>query len=330
MTKRVLVTGGAGFVASHLIEHIFKNTDWYVVNLDRLDKHSSLKRVGEVIDLHPQYKSRYQFTWWDLKAPITPQLAHEMGKVNAIFHLAASSHVDDSIRDPLLYAYDNVIGTVNILNYAKSLDSLDYYTQFGTDERHGNAPKGVAYKEADRDLPRNPYAAFKTGADHVAYSYFTTYGLPVVISNCTNILGEKQDGRKYLPLVINKVLKGEELQIHCYPGCKEAGTRQYVHARNVAAACLFLHDYGVKGERYNMPGQVELSNLELAVFISKVMNKPLIYKMVDFHSDRPGHDLRYSLDGTKLMSMGFQYPVDFYPSLEKTIKWYLNNQHWLI
>lgn len=329
MTKRVLVTGGAGFVASHLIEHIFKNTDWYVVNLDRLDKHSSLKRVGEVVGLHPEYKSRYQFTWWDLKAPITPNLAREIGNIDSIFHLAASSHVNDSIVDPLLYAYDNVIGTVNLLNYARGLTSLSYYTQFGTDERHGNAPDGIAYKETDRDLPRNPYAAFKTSADHIAYAYHITYQLPIVITNCTNIIGEKQDNRKFLPLIINKVLTGETLYVHCYPGAQRAGTRQYVHARNVAAACLFIRENAVIGERYNIPGQVELSNLEIAEYIAKVIGKPLVYKMVDFHSDRPGHDLRYSLDGTKLMSMGFSYPVEFYTSLEKTIKWYLNHPEWL-
>lgn len=326
---KVLVTGSAGFIAGHLIEHLLKNTDCEIVGIDRLDTYSNLKRVGEVIEANPKWKSRYKFIWWDLKSPITNPISKEIGSINQIFHLAASSHVDDSIRDPLTYAYDNVIGTVNLLNYARSLDSLDYFQTFGTDEIKGNAPDGVAYKEDDRDLPRNPYAAFKCSADHISYSYHITYGLPILISNCTNVIGEKQDCRKFLPLVIKKILNNEKILIHSYPGCNRAGSRQYVHARNVAAACLYLSQFGIRGERYNIPGQQELDNLELVKLVSSTLNKSFEYEMVDFHSDRPGHDHRYSLDGTKIQKLGFSYPMEFLPSLEKTINWYVNNQEWL-
>jgi dTDP-glucose 4,6-dehydratase len=330
MSKHVLVTGSAGFVPANLVEHLLKNTDWTIVGLDRLDTFSNLRRVGDVLDFHPEFRKRFKFVWWDLKAPITQNIAAELGKVNYIFHLAASSHVDDSITNPLGYCYDNVVGSVNIFDYARQLDSLEYIQSFGTDEVYGNAAIGQSYKEEDRYLPRNPYAAFKAGCDHVAYAYHATYGLPIVITNCTNIIGAKQDRRKYLPLVINKLLDDEELLIHCYPGCKQAGSRQYVHARNVAAACLFLVDKAIKGDKYNLPGQCELDNLEFAQIIAKYVGKPLKYKMVDFHSNRPGHDHRYSLDGTKLRSMGFEYPVEFEVGLEKTVKWYLDNREWLL
>ncbi len=329
MSKHVLVTGSAGFVPANLVEHLLKNTDWTIVGLDRLDTHSNLQRVGDVLDTHPEFRSRFKFVWWDLKSPITTNIARELGSINYIFHLAASSHVDDSIRNPLGYCYDNVVATVNTFDYARQLDSLEYIQSFGTDEVYGNALPEQSYKEDDRYLPRNPYAAFKAGADHIAHAYHITYGLPIVITNCTNIIGAKQDRRKYLPLVINKVLTNEELLIHCYPGCTKAGSRQYVHARNVAAACLFLVDKAIVGEKYNLPGQMELDNLEFAQMIAGIVGKPLSYRMVDFHSDRPGHDHRYSLDGKKLYNMGFKYPVDFIPALEKTVKWYLDNPEWL-
>lgn len=326
---RVLVTGSAGFIAGHLIEHIFKNTDWEVVGIDRLDKYANPERVGEVVRANKSFNKRFKFLYWDLRNELTPTIINQIGKINRIFHLAASSHVDDSIRDPLDYAYDNLIGTVNTLNYARLLDTIDYIQAFSTDEIKGNAPDGISYTELDRDLPRNPYAAFKCGADHIAYSFHITYGLPIVISNCVNVIGEKQDCRKFLPMLIQKILNNEKVYIHSYPGCKKAGSRQYVHARNVSEACLFLCENGTMGERYNFPGQVELDNLQLAQIVAEIIGKELKYEMVDFHSDRPGHDTRYSLDGTKLFSMGFKYPVEFYPSLKKTIEWTLKNPHWL-
>lgn len=325
----ILITGGAGFIGSHLIEHIFKNTDWNIVCLDRLDCSGNLNRIAELLEDKPNLKSRFKFVYHDLKAEINSNIASEIGNPSKVFHLAASSHVDDSIKNPLLYVQDNVIGTTNLLNYARNLDNLDYFQSFSTDEVFGYAPEGIAYTEWDVHKPRNPYSASKSAADQICYAYHITYNLPIIVSNCMNVIGERQDNRKFVPLVMNKVLAGEKLYIHCYPGGKRAGSRKYVHARNVAAACLFLSENFTAGERYNLGGQLELSNLELAERIANILDKELIYGMVDFHSDRPGHDLRYDLDASKLEKMGFQYPINFNLSLEKTINWTLQNKRWL-
>ena len=328
MNNHVLVTGGAGFIGSHLIEHIFKTTDWTVVCLDRLDTSGNLNRIYEVIQEN-KFGNRFKFVYHDLKAEINSNISSEIGKPNLIFHLAASSHVEDSINNPLLYVQDNVLGTLNLLNYARTLDNLDYLQSFSTDEVFGFAPDGVAYKEWDCHRPRNPYSAAKSGADQLSYAFHITYGLPIVVSNCMNVIGERQDNRKYVPLVMNKLLNNEKLYIHSYPGAKRPGSRKYVHARNVATACLFLQKNFKAGERYNFGGQIELDNLQLAQKIASIMDKELIYEMIDFHANRPGHDLRYDLDDSKLREMGFEYPISFDESLERTIKWTLNNQRWL-
>lgn len=682
-----------GFVGSHLIEHLFKNTDWHITCLDRLDISGDLERTDELLRAFPEYRSRFDFVYYDLKAPITSEVASRLNNPNLIFHLAASSHVDRSISDPLLFVMDNVVGTCNILNYARQVDCLEYFQNFSTDEVFGDANEGEEYLEWDRHKPGNPYclhpltkvrsdnglvvsikdlnigdkvlswnlksnliepkkiiekinskinqkytiklhrnksdiicsenhkflvkrparyingqlkdtvdlskvelkeliaqelqvgdwipvarkvpttpdvsklertyyntesiqflgyfagdgnikksysrqydktqyticladekrdfidyyrrilpssnqgyifkhktkncwylqlgdialvkylqslpisnktkkidipdfiidgtsdmifafvsgyldadgcftngkfefcsysnsflrnlqlilrkvgvigsicyknhkvtvsdskscktlsknliglkggdinntnkiqqtmsddnivwypitsikvedseeeyiditvednenflieefvithnSASKSGADQLCTAFHKTYGLPIVNTNCMNIIGEKQHVEKFLPMCIRKILLGEKIYIHSYPGKQKSGTRFYVHARNVADACLFLTNKGKKGERYNLVGQEEISNLELAERIANIIGKPLVYEMVDFHSNRPGHDLRYALDGLEMANLGYDYPISFDESLERTVRWTLNNKKWI-
>lgn len=325
---RVLVTGGAGFIGHHLIEHIMKNTDWEVVCLDRLDTSGNLNRLSEFIDVNEGYRNRFKFVFHDLKAEINSLIASDIGKITHIFHLAASSHVDRSIENPMLFVQDNVVGTVNLLNYARTVDSLQYVQNFSTDEVFGDAPDGVAYAEWDRHKPRNPYSATKSAADQICYSYYNTYKLPVLVTNCMNVIGERQHPEKFMPMAIRKILRGEELLIHT-DSHGVPGKRHYVHARNVSAACLFLVEHGTFGERYNLVGQAELDNLEIVTKIAETMGKEFTYKKVDFHSSRPGHDLRYALKDTKMSQLGFEYPVSFDQSFAKTIRWTLKNPRWL-
>ncbi|ALM10256.1 MAG TPA: NAD-dependent epimerase [Candidatus Peribacter riflensis] len=334
--KRVLLTGIDGFIGHHFAEGILKkHPDWKLIGLSKIDSASTLHRLTDIALWSKQFAGRVEFVYHDLRAPVNPYVANRIGPVNYIFHLAASTHVDRSIEYPMEFVMDNVVGTGNLLDYARTLDGLELFSYFSTDEVFGPAPEGVAYKEWDRYKASNPYAATKAGGEELAYSYFNTFGLPVVITHTMNVFGERQHPEKFIPKVINAALHGERLFVHSDPSRTKAGTRFYVHARNVAAAMLFLieqHEKGfpVLGDKFNIVGEKEVDNLTLAQFIAKTVGKELKYELVDFHSSRPGHDLRYALDGTKLREMGFQYPKTFEQSLEKTVQWYVEHPDWLL
>ena len=177
--------------------------------------------------------------------------------------------------------------------------------------------------------PTNPYSASKSAAEQICVSYENTYKVPLMIVNVMNAFGERQHVEKFIPLCVKKMLNKEKIYIHSYPDKITSGTRFYIHGRNIAAAVLFLIKNGTIGEKYNISGEREVSNLEMAQMIAKCMKIELDYEMVDFHSLRPGHDLRYGLDGSKLFDMGFKLPIDFEQSLQKTVEWTLENPKWL-
>ncbi len=327
---RVLLTGGAGFIGHHFVEHILKNTDWDIVLLDRLDCSGNLNRVVDVVIDNSEFISRLKWIYHDLRAPINPLLVKQIGSIDAIFHLAASTHVDRSIQDPLSFVYDNVVGTCNILEFARLHNTKDFkMLYFSTDEVFGPAIGGSAYKEWSRYKSGNPYAATKAGGEELCVAYHNTFGLNVMISHCMNVFGERQHPEKFIPLVIKRVRDNEFVQIHSNKDKTIPGSRFYIHARNVAAASLFILENGRPGEKYNIVGEREVDNLELAGNIAFYMDKPLKYELVDFHSSRPGHDLRYALDGTKMSSIGWKLPVNFYDSLEQTVRWSLAHPQWL-
>jgi dTDP-glucose 4,6-dehydratase len=333
--KRALLTGIDGFIGHHFAEGILKNTDWKLVGLSKIDSASTLHRLTDIDLWAREFSDRVEFVYHDLRAPINPYICNRIGPVNYIFHLAASTHVDRSIECPMEFVQDNVVGTCNLLDYARTLDGLELFAYFSTDEVFGPAPEGVTFREWDRYKSSNPYAATKAGGEELAYSYFNTYGLPVVITHTMNVFGERQHPEKFIPKTINAVLHGERLFVHSDPSRTKAGSRFYVHARNVTAAMLFLIEQyekgaAILGDKFNVVGEKEVDNLTLAQFIAKVIGKPLNYELVDFHSSRPGHDLRYALDGTKLREMGFTYPKTFEQSLEKTVQWYLKHPDWLL
>lgn len=324
--KTLLLTGGTGFVGSHIVEGVLKGTDWNITIIDRLDISGSLERLRDM-DIWESQKHRVKFIWWDLKSPINQITSNQIGEVDYIWHLAASSHVQRSIEDPLSFVMDNVVGTCNLLNYARTVKDLQLFIYFSTDEVFGPAPEGVSYKEWDRYKSGNPYAASKAGGEELAIAFENTYKLPVIVTHTMNIFGEKQHPEKLIPIIIKKLLNGEKLTIH---GDKEgnSGRRFWIHARNVCNALLFLTDNNfISGEKYNIVGEIELSNLNIADIIAKQMDKKLDYEISIL--DRPGHDFRYALDGTKLKSLGFEYPKNFEQSITKTVNWYLKHQNWL-
>ena len=249
--------------------------------------------------------------------------------VNIIIHMAAESHVDNSIEEPRLFFHNNINGTVEMLEYARTLNDLEMFFYFSTDEVYGSAPHGTAYKEWDRHRPTNPYSASKSAAENICVAYENTYKIPLMSINVMNAFGGRQHVEKYIPKTIKNVLLGNEVLVHSYPDKKQAGSRFYIHARNIAAALLFLLQKGKIGEKYNVVGEKEVDNLQLAKIIADVIGKPLNYKMVDFHSSRPGHDLRYCLSGEKMEALGWKIPVNFEDSFKATVEWTIANPEWL-
>jgi len=324
--KTILVTGGCGFIGHHLVQHIMVNTDYNIIIIDKLTYAScGYNRIREMGYLN---NNRIKIYTHDLATPISVGLSKELGDINYIAHLAAETHVDNSIKEPILFISNNVMSTAHILEYSRTLKTLEKFIYFSTDEVYGPALGDIAYSEMDRHNPKNPYSASKSAAEQICISYENTYKLPIITMNVMNVIGERQLCEKFIPLVIKKILDEENIEIHT-DKMGVPGTRFYIHARNVADAVLFILNNGSIGECYHVVGEKEVNNYELVESISKLIGKDFKHTMVDFHSNRPGHDLRYGLNGDKLKKLGWMPPNTFDKSLEKTILWTLNNKQWL-
>ncbi|MDC2995671.1 GDP-mannose 4,6-dehydratase [Flavobacteriaceae bacterium] len=340
--KNVLITGGAGFIAHHLIYYLLNNTGWNIVSLDRLDYSGNLNRLDSILSkLTVEQKSRIKVVFHDLKSEINPWIKKDLGDIDVILHLAAGSHVDRSIDFPMEFVLDNVVGTANILDYARYINDkkgLERIIYFSTDEVFGPAKQGIDYKENDRYNSTNPYSATKAGGEELAVAYENTYGLPVYITHTMNVFGERQHPEKFIPMCIKKIRDGETVTIHSDQTKKIPGSRHYIHAEDVAEAIHFLltnkikhkPDFGgAKCPKFNIVGSEELNNLELAKIIATSQGKELKYKMVDFHSSRPGHDLRYSLSGEKMKKLGWEPSIKLTDRIKQVVDWSLENQNWI-
>ena len=275
---------------------------------------------------YQENKDRVTVITHDLTSPLTGDVKELIGKPDVIVNIASESHVDRSITDPAEFVENNTKLILNMLEYAREVQP-EMFLQFSTDEVYGQAPLGLNHKEWSPIIPSNPYSASKAAQEAIAISYWRTFSVPVIITNTMNVFGERQDKEKYVPLCVDKINKGETISIHSYPDGKTAGSRFYIHGRNVADAVLFILE-NVKPtmypdhelpERFNIVGEIEIDNLTLAQMIADLLDKPLKYEMVNFHSSRPGHDCRYALDGDKLAKYGWEPNVSFEKSLERTI-----------
>jgi len=339
MTKNVLITGGCGFIGHHIINLLVEKTDWNIISLDRLDYSGNQNRLHEILDHYtPEQKKRVKLIFHDLKADINPHVGHFLGVVNIILHVAAGSHVDRSITHPLEFIQDNIVGTANILEYAKRLNNLESFLYFSTDEVFGPAPDGIKYKEWDRYNSSNPYSATKAGAEELCIAYENTYKLPIMITHTMNVFGERQTPEKFIPMCIRKINQDQQVLIHSDKTKTRAGSRFYIHASDVADAVYFLvqnkptiePDFGnATCPKFNIVGKEEIDNLTLARMVAQNQNKDLRYEMVDFHSARPGHDLRYALDGGLMKSLGWEPKISFQDRIKQVNNWYLNNNKWL-
>lgn len=341
MSKTVLITGGAGFIAHHVIERILKTTDWNIVSLDRLDYSGNLNRLHDMMEeIAPAERKRLRIVWHDLKAEINPLTTSMIGDINIVLHLAAGSHVDRSIEFPMEFVMDNVVGTTNLLQYARTLQNLERFVYFSTDEVFGPAPPGVSYKEYDRYNSTNPYSASKAAAEEICVAFENTYKLPIVVTHTMNVFGERQHPEKFIPMVIQKARDGEVVTVHSDPSKTIAGSRHYIHAKDVADGLMFildnlqgythLGDYGgAKCPKFNLVGPEEIDNLTLANMIANAVGKELVYEMTDFHSSRPGHDLRYALDGSLLRDLGWEPKIKLSERVKEVVEWTLDNKRWL-
>lgn len=335
MSKRVLITGMGGFIGSHFLSHILVNTDWEVVGIDSWNHKGLSERVSESVH-YQKNKDRVSIYTHDLNAPLSDVLINKIGNVDYVVNFASQSHVDRSITDPVPFVQNNVNIALNMFEYARRVKPVKF-VQISTDEVYGATDGKITHPEWSAILPSNPYSASKACQEAIAISYWRTYGVPVIITNVMNTAGETQSSEKYIPMVINKILRGEKVQVHYDPKTGEPGSRFWLHARNTSDAILFmLNNVEAKlfpeidrPERFNIVGEKQISNLDIAKMIAEVMGKELDYELVDAHSSRPGHDPHYGLDGTKLKEYGYKFPINLHKSLEKMVKWTLENPRWL-
>lgn len=345
---KILITGGCGFLGSHLVEHFLKTTSYDIVVLDKLTEAShGLDRLRDIESKLPDARRRVQMLSADLAQPLPAGVTQEIGHdIDYIIHAAAESHVDNSIVDPLPFLQSNVIGTHNLLMLARSLMDWRRSGSHGervlkrvfvvsTDEVYGPVTDEFAQagaNEWDPFRPANPYAAAKAGGECVAMAYANTYGLPITIVNTMNLIGERQHAEKFVPLVMRKVLAGETVQIHADSTRTISGSRFYLHCRTFANALAWLIDRPDGPDvplKLHVCGEREISNLELAQKIAGLMGREVRCELIDFHSSRPGHDLRYAMDDSLIRQMGWKRPMGLDESLKKTIEWYLANPKWL-
>lgn len=344
MTKRVLITGGAGFIGHHIINLFLEKTDWEIISLDRLDYSGNLNRLDNVVRQYPpEVRKRVKIVWHDLKAEIAEINRNLIGDVNIILHLAASSHVDRSISHPMEFVMDNTIGTVHMLNYARTLKNLERFIYFSTDEIFGIAPNGVSYKERDRYNSTNPYSASKAAAEEFCVAYENTYKLPIFITHTMNVFGERQHPEKFIPMCIRKIRDGEKIFIHSDHTKTIPGSRFYIHGKDVAEAMYFLLNLneaqlkkvyepdfgGAKCPKFNVVGKEEIDNLQLVKYIAGAVGKEPVYELIDFHTSRPGHDLRYALSGDYMRELGWEPRLTLQERIKEVVDWSLTNKEWI-
>lgn len=330
---KVLLTGAGGFVGSHTLRHILETTDWGVVVIDSFRHKGLTDRV--TVQSEGYDKNRVEVITHDLRVPFSKQLVSKLGKIDYIISMASESHVDRSITDPRDFIENNIQLVLTLLEYARE-NPVRKFLHVSTDEVYGPAPKGHNHKEGEPHRPSNPYSASKAAQENICYSYWRTYDMPIIVTNTMNIIGEMQDPEKFVPMVMQKVVAGETVSVHASKD-GEVGSRYYLHARNQADALVYILkninpiQYG-DGDmaQYNVVGEREVTNLEMAEMIARYVGKPLKYELVDFHSSRPGHDLRYALDGQKLADAGWEAPIPLEDSLKSTIEWTLEHPEWLL
>ncbi len=333
MSKKILITGGAGFIGSHVVR-LFVNTypDYEIYNLDKLTYAGNLANLEDI-----QNAKNYHFLKGDICDASFLEAIFNQYDFDGVVHLAAESHVDRSITDPLAFVQTNVIGTVNLLNTAKNHWKSDFtgkrFYHVSTDEVYGSLhdPETFFLEDTPYD-PKSPYSASKAASDHFVRAYFNTYGLPVVVSNCSNNYGPNHFPEKLIPLMINNIIQRKPLPVYG----KGENVRDWLYVLDHARAIDVIFHNGTIGDTYNIGGFNEWTNIDLVHLLCNIMDTKLnrpkgdAANLITYVTDRAGHDLRYAIDANKLMNeLGWEPSLQFEEGLDKTVDWFLNNKTWL-
>jgi dTDP-glucose 4,6-dehydratase len=332
MKKTILITGGAGFIGSHVVRiFVNKYPDYLIVNADKLTYAGNLENLADI-----DKKKNYIFEKTDIVNK--PQVVQLFEKYNfdGVIHLAAESHVDRSITGPDEFVFTNIVGTVNLLNAALSIwqDNKEgkLFYHISTDEVYGSLGSEGSFTETTPYAPKSPYSASKASSDHMVRAYQNTFELPVVISNCSNNYGPNQFPEKLIPLAINNIKNNKLIPVYG----KGSNIRDWLYVEDHASAIDLIFHKGTHGETYNIGGENEWKNIDLIKLLCSIMDVKLnrisgtSEKLIGYVKDRPGHDMRYAIDSSKLTNeLGWSPSLDFEHGLEKTVDWYLNNQKWL-
>ncbi len=331
-TKNLMITGGAGFIGSHAVRFfVNKYKQYRIINLDVLTYAGNLENLKDV-----ENSANYVFVKGDINDTQLIDELFEKYRFDGVLHFAAESHVDRSIIDPLSFVKANVLGTVNLLNacrkHWKNATGKKLFHHISTDEVYGSLGKEGFFTEQTPYDPRSPYSASKAGSDHFVMAYHHTYGLPVVISNCSNNYGSFHFPEKLIPLMINNVRNNKPLPVYG----KGENVRDWLWVEDHIRAVDLIFHKGKKGEKYNIGGNNEWKNIDLVKMIIRITDKKLgrpagtSDHLIQFVADRPGHDLRYAIDAGKIKTeLGWEPSISFEEGLEKTIQWYLDNEEWV-
>ncbi|MER3319478.1 MAG: dTDP-glucose 4,6-dehydratase [Allomuricauda sp.] len=329
--KKILITGGAGFIGSHVVRRfVTRYSNYHIFNFDALTYAGNLENLKDI-----EQAPNYTFIKGDITRAEAVNELFSQNHFDAVIHLAAESHVDRSISDPIAFVRTNVFGTVNLLN--ASLQSLKenpgfLFYHISTDEVFGSLGKDGFFTEQTPYDPNSPYSASKASSDHFVRAYGETYKLPYIISNCSNNYGPNQFPEKLIPLFINNIIHNKALPVYGDGNY----TRDWLFVKDHAKAIDLIFHKGQQGETYNVGGFNEWKNIDLTRLLCRLMDKKLdreagtSEKLITFVKDRPGHDLRYAIDASKIMQeLGWEPSVTFEEGLKKTINWYFDNQEWL-